>query len=322
LVLRGSALAAVLLLAGAAPAAVADRSVASPGTVIGLARSGFSVAFTSGSSAGHCGDHLELWNLVSKGVTRLGRHTDVVCKEGPVGGTGIAAAAVAGNRAIWLFHAGGNLTDWELFTATTTRPAERELEFEEVDVDARSPIVVGDGSELVLPYAVNRTVKVLSATGRKLYTWTAPADVNALTSYGSQVAVFMSGGRAVVLSPGGSVTTSLTFPPGAVAFRLAAVGLVVQLPKGVVQIRKGAALVKSLTLPAGAQMLDYAEGILLYSLGTQVRGVRVGTGKDVLLRDVHRKPVLAQLEHSGLTYAIGKKVYSVAMVNVNALFTR
>ena len=48
-----------------------------------LARSGFSVAFLSGPYAGHCGPHVELWSLVTRGVYRLGRHTDALCSEGP-----------------------------------------------------------------------------------------------------------------------------------------------------------------------------------------------------------------------------------------------
>jgi hypothetical protein len=315
---RGVALLAVLAAATAAPAAVADRSVASPGGVLGLARSGLAVAFVSGPSPGHCGDRVWLWNLASRGVVPLGRHADAVCNEGPVGGSGISSAAVSGNRVLWLFHASGNRTGWQLLTATTTRPQERPLDFEEVDVDAAPPILLGEGSESVLPYAIakRRTVVVLSSTGKRLYSWPAPARVNALTSYGSRVAVFMSGGKAVVLSPSGSVEESYSFPLGAVAFRLAGVGLVVQLPGGVVRIRNRASLVKTLTLPPGAQMLDYAEGILLYSLGTQIRGLRVGTGTDALFRDTGRKPVFAQLEPSGLSYSVGKKVFSVAMDNL------
>jgi hypothetical protein len=322
LVRRALAAVAVLVAAGAAPAAASERSVVSPGAVVGLARSGSSVAFTSGPFPGHCGNRVWLWSLAHRAATPLGRHPDAVCREGPVGGSGISAASVAGNRVLWLFHAGGNLTDWVVYTATTTRPLERRLELEEVDVDAQPPIVLGDGSEQVLPYAVDkrRLVKVLSASGKLLFTWPAPARVNALSAYGNQVGVFMSGGRAVVLAPTGAVAWSATFPLGAVAFRLAGVGLVVQLPGGAVQIRKGARLVRTLKLPAGAQMLDYAEGILVYSLGTQIRGVRLATGKDVLIRDTDGKPVLAQLEPGGLSYAIGRKVYSVSAAEVTRLF--
>jgi hypothetical protein len=319
---RALAAAAVLIAAGAAPAAVADRSIVAPGGVVGLARSGPSVAFVSGPYAGHCGDRVWLWALATRGVKPLGRHPDVVCAQRPVGGSGISSVSVAGNRVLWLFHAGGNLTDWAVYTATTTRPLERRLEFEEVDVDAPPPIVLGDGSSRVLPYAVDkrRRVKALAANGRLLYTWRAPAQVNALSAYGNEVGVFMSGGKAAVLSPTGAVAWSSTFPRGAVAFRLAGVGLVVQLSNRVVQIRKGQTIVRTLALPAGAQMLDYAEGILLYLLGTQIRGVRLATGKDALVRDPHRTPALAQLDPSGLSYAVGKRVHSAAMAEVAALF--
>ncbi len=104
-------LAALLASAATAAAAGADRTVTSPGPVIGLARSGYSVAFLSGPYKGHCGPHVELWSLVSGGVFRLGRHTDDICKEGPSGGSGVTDLAVAGRRVLWLAHAGGNLTD-------------------------------------------------------------------------------------------------------------------------------------------------------------------------------------------------------------------
>jgi hypothetical protein len=307
-----------LLVVGSAPAAIADRSLATPAPVIALARSSWAVASVSGPTAAHCGGSIQLWDLFSRGVWKLGRHLDVVCNEGPSTGSGISAVAVSGFRVLWLFHAGGNLTDWVLYTATATSPAERKLEFQEVETGDKSPILVGDASELVLPYAVGRTVKGLSPTGKLLYTWTAPADVNALTSYGNQVAVYMSGGKAVVLSATGAVAQSYEFPLGATAVKLGRDGIVVQLGGGKIEIRKGATLVKTLTLPAGGQMTDHAEGIVLYSLGTQLRAVRASSGKDVGLRTLPTKPFLAQLEPNGLSYAIGKNVYSVAMVNVQA----
>ena len=89
--------------------------------------------------------------------------------------------------------------------------------------------------------------------------------------------------------------------------------LVVQLPGGKIEIHNGAS-VQTLTLPPSARMLDIAEGILLYQLGDQIRARRVATGKDALL---HHGSA-AQLEHNGLTYAVGKRVHSVAMVNVQA----
>jgi hypothetical protein len=310
-----SAVAVMLATASIASAAGSDRSVTSPGRVQALARSGFSVAFLSGPHAGHCGPHVELWSLVTRGVSRLGRHTDALCREGPSTGSGVTDIAVAGNRALWLAYAGGNLRDWLLMTATTTRPTERQLEFREVDVDAPPPIVLGVASEQVMPYSIGSTVKVLKANGARAYTWHAPGRVTNTTAYGTMVAAFVAGGRCYVLSPTGTVRQTYTFAPGSVQeFALAGVGLVVQLPGGRVEIRRGAAVVTRLRLPPGARMLDYAEGILLYRLGTQIRGRRVFTGRDRLLR----RATYAVLEHNGLSYAAARQVSSVAMVNVQA----
>jgi hypothetical protein len=313
--MRALAVTLVLLAAAtAAQAAGADRTVTSPGSVRALARSGYSVAFLSGPYVGHCGSRVRLWSLVTGGVYRLGRHPDALCQEGPSTGSGITDIAVAGNRALWLAYSGGNLRDWILETATTTRPTERRLEFREADVDAPSPIVLGVASEFVMPYSVGSTVKVLKANGARLYTWHAPGRVTNTTSYGTSVAVFVAGGRCYVLSPAGTVQQTYTFAPGSVQeFALAGAGLIVQLTGGRVEIRNGAA-VKKVPLSAGARMLDYAEGILLYKVGAQIRARRVSSGKDALLR----KATLAVLEHNGLTYALGRRVSSVAMVNVQA----
>jgi len=309
------AAAVVLTTASIASAAAADRSVTSPGRVQALARSGFSVAFLSGPYAGHCGPHVELWSLATRAVYRLGRRTDAFCSEGPSTGSGVTDIAVAGNRALWLAYAGGNLRDWLLMTATTTRPTERQLEFREVDVDAPPPIVLGVASEQVMPYSIGSTVRVLRANGSRAYTWQAPARVTNTTAYGAMVAVFVVGGRCFVLSPTGTVRQTSTFAPGVVQeFALAGVGLVAQLSGGRVEIRRGALVIRRLRLPAGARMLDYAEGILLYRLGTQIRARRVSTGRDRLLR----RASLAVLEHNGLSYAVARRVSSVAMVNVQA----
>ena len=311
-------LGALLVASSVAAAASSDRSVTSPGSVLGLARSGYSVAFLSGPSTGHCGPHVELWQLATRGVYRLGRHTDAVCNERPSGGSGVTDLAVAGFRVLWLAYAGGNLRDWVLYTATTTRPAERQLEFKEVEPDATPPIVVGVASESVLPYSVGSTVKALSPNGKVRYRWRAPARVTNTTAYGAQVAVFVAGGRCFVLSPGGSVEQTYAFPPGAVQeFALAGAGLVVQLRGGRIEIHKGNA-VKKLAIPASGRMLDFAESIVLYRVGNLIHARRIGSGKDVVLR----RASFATLEHNGLTYAVGRRVFSVAMVNVQAALNR
>jgi hypothetical protein len=313
-----AALAALFAVAAAASGASADRTVKSPGKVLGIARSGYSAAFLSGPYDGHCGAHVELWDLATGGVYRLGRHTDAICREGPSTGSGVTDLAVSRTRVLWLAYAGGNNRDWLLFTATTTRRTERQLELRTVDVDAPPPIVVGVASESVLPYSVGSTVKVLADNGKLLYRWQAPAQVTNSTAYGRRVAVFVKGGRCFVLSPSGSVRQTYTFPPGAVQeFALVEIGLVVQLPGGRVEIHRGSAVTK-LRIPARARMLDFAQHLLLYKLGNQLRARRVSTGKDALLR----RGTFAQLEHNGLSYAAGTRVHSVAMAYVLAALAR
>jgi hypothetical protein len=308
---------AILLAAATvASAAGADRTVVSPGPVRALARSGYSVAFLSAPYDGHCGSRVLLWSPVTRGVYKLGRRPDAVCEQGPSTGSGITTIAVAGNRALWLAYAGGNRRDWTLETATTTRPAERRLELQEVDVDAPPPIVLGVASEQVMPYSIASNVKLLRANGARLYTWKAPARVTNTTAYNANVAVFVAGGHCYVLSATGTVQARYTFAPGSVQeFALSGVGLVVQLTGERIEIRRGSA-VRRLTLPAGARMLDYAQGIVLYKLRGQIRGRAVVSGRDVFLRNA----TFAVLEHNGLTYAAGRRVSSVAMVFVTGAF--
>jgi hypothetical protein len=311
------ALAVAALTASVASATSADRVVTSPGRVLALARSGMNVAFLSGPYKGHCGPHVEFWDLVTGGVRRLGRHTDEFCSQGPSTGSGVTDIAVANDRVLWLAYTGGNHRDWILYTATPTRPTERRLEFKEVGVDAPPPIVVGTGSEWVLPYAVGSTVKVLSFDGRRLYSWQAPGQVTNLTSYGRQIAVFVRGGKCYVLGPSGAVLRTYSFRPGTVQeFALGGRGLVVQLPGGRIEVHNGTR-VRVFSIPRQAKMLDYAGNILLYRLGAMLRGRFLFTGKDSALR----RATFGAVETNGLSYAIGTKVGSIAWVPLTSLIS-
>jgi hypothetical protein len=238
-----------------------------------------------------------------------------LCAEGPSTGSGVTDIAVANDRVLWLAYAGGNLRDWILYTATPTARTERRLEFEEVDVDAPPPIVLGTASEWVLPYAVGSTVKVLSFNGRRLYTWQAPGQVTNLTSYGHEVAVFVRGGHCYVLDPTGKVVQTYTFRPGAVQeFALGGRGLVVELPGGRIEVRNGSR-VHLFSIPARGRMLDYAGGILLYKLGADLRGRLLFRGKDGALRTA----TFGAVETNGLSYALGNKVGSIAWITLTSL---
>jgi hypothetical protein len=311
------ALVVTAVTAGIASASTADRVVISPGRVLGLARSGSNVAFLSGPYQGHCGPHVEFWDLVTRSVRKLGRHTDQFCSQGASTGSGVTDLAVANDRVVWLAYTGGNLRDWILYTATPTRPTERQLEFKEVDVDAPPPIVLGTGSEWVIPYAVGSTVKVLSFDGHRIYTWQAPGQVTNMTSYGRQVAVFVRGGRCYVLGPSGAVLQTYTFRPGAVQeFALGGRGLVVQLSGGRIEVHNGRR-VQAFSIPRQARMLDYAENTLLYRIGSTLRGRFLWSGKDGVLSRAR----FGALESSGLSYAQDRRVGSIAWVTVTTLIS-
>jgi hypothetical protein len=311
------ALAVVAVTASVASGSSADRVVTSPGRVLALARSGNNVAFLSAPVKPHCGQQVVFWDLVSAGIYKLG-HPDRLCSEGPSTGSGVTDIAVTNDRVAWLAYAGGNLRDWILYTSTPTQRTERQLEFKEVDVDAPPPIVLGVGSEWVLPYALGSTVKVLAANGHRLYTWQAPGPVTNLTSYGQQVAVFVRGGHCYVLSRSSAVLQTYVFRPGAVQeFALGGRGLVVQLAGGRIEVHNGRRI-QVFSIPAQAKMLDYAGNILLYKLGRNLRGRFLFSGKDGALRQA----TYGSVETNGLSYATVNKVGSIAWVTVTGLISR
>jgi len=76
-----------------------------------------------------------LWDTPRLGHWTFGSRTILGCEEGPSGGFGIPAVAVTGERAFWLTAIGGNVTDWQLWSATPTRRLARRLAFASSDTD-------------------------------------------------------------------------------------------------------------------------------------------------------------------------------------------
>jgi len=299
-----------LVTAGGATGAGADKVATSPGVVLGLARSHSSAAWISAPGKGHCGSTVYLWNVLTDKTYTVGTSNQAVCG----GLSGVTDLAVAGNRVVWLAYDGGNSRKWHLYTATSASPSRRELERATPQVSNQSPIVLGVASSSVIPYSIGSTVKVLPASGAKAYTWQAPGQVTNTTAYQGQVAVFVKGGKCYVLSPTGVVAATYTFHVGAVQeFALAGAGLVVQLPRGKVEIHNGSS-VKTVALTSSAKMLDYQDGFILYSVGTQIRALRIATGKEAFVRF----GTYAALEPNGMSYASGRKIGSIAWVTFTA----
>ena len=297
----GVRLAVVLAFVVLVPAAAAGSRVVAPGPVSALAFDGTRLAYASGQSRGDC-DRVRIWNLRTGAVARLGRTT--ACVETSTG-TGIAALSIAGRRVLWLHYTGGNIREWSLFTATESVPRPQRLRFVARDVDAPSPIVLGEGDSragaTLLPYAVGRQVVALRADGTRSFSWTAPALVTALGARGRTLAVGLDDGRIVVhdLALGTSSEIVETGAPSAVFVT----GQGIAFKHGrTVELRGRTSY--TATLPRGAVVRD-ADGLrVLYTVAGRVKQLDFATGTT---RDIGAG-AYAQLEGASLATAAGRIV--------------
>ena len=260
--------------------AVSVRSVTAPARVTALAFEGGRVAYATGFSAHDC-NRVYVWNLATRGVSKLGRETH--CEQTSTGNA-VESVSVAGARVLWVHYAGGNLRDWSLWTATTTKPSPRRLAFVTRDVDEPAPIVIGpgDGSKAgdLLPYAVDRKVVALRANGARRFDWTAPGRVTSLAAAGGRLAVASAGGVVTVLDSTGRVQQTETFAAEVSTVRLAGDGLLAQIGRRLV-LRSGTE--RSWLLAAGSRLEDANAGDAFYVTGSQARRLRLPSGEQRLL---------------------------------------
>jgi hypothetical protein len=285
---RVLALGALFLLVGGVSAAGGalkpGRSVTRPGPIVALSVTGSSIVYAVGETRPACA-YVELWDTATRGLWRFGRPTRLPCKEGPSTGSGVWAVATTTRRAVWITYAGGNIREWQLWTATPSRETPRQLRFVSRDVDAPAPIVVGPGTAEGVPYAVDRDMVFLAPNGAAFFKARVDSPVRLVAGGhgpgGSRVAAALADGSVVLVGPGMRVVPARTYPPGTVkAVALATVGPIVQVGR---TVHAGAIEVQ---LPAGARMLDYRDGRVVYAKGGQVRQRRVRDGADALLVSV------------------------------------
>ena len=304
---------ALLALLGAASTAwallVPTRTVTRSGpiTAVGLTHS--SVAYSVGRTTLDC-DHVELWNVDTRGTWRFGRKRP--CGDLPVF-SGIGPVAVATSRVVWVSFAGGNLTDWQLWTATPTKKTPRRLAFAERDTTEPPPIVVGPGTPQGVPYAVGAELTWLGENGAPVFHWVAPAEVRSVSSgtgpYGWRVAALLDTGEVTLLDGFGRVAKTYPFPQGDVSWiGVGPSGLVVQRPGAVVEIHRGAAI-RTVQLRPSAIALDYADERILYRVGQSFWLRNLTTGADTqLLQGSRKQPTLATLDPHGLVWTESTRV--------------
>jgi hypothetical protein len=261
--------------------AASVRSVTAPAPVLALAQDGRLIAYAAGRSAHDC-NRVYVWNLSSRGVSKLGRSTH--CVETSTGNA-IGSLAIAGKRVLWLHFAGGNRRNYTIWTATTTRPLPRLLASREVDVDDPAPLVVGDGDDSplgsILPYASGRDVIALRADGARGFSWRAPARVVALSALDGELAVATDGGTVTVLDAAGRVESTLRFVAGVRAVKLTGNGVLAQVGN-VLELRRGAETLR-FALPRGARLTDALADRALYVVGQQARQLRFAGGAQQLV---------------------------------------
>lgn len=264
---------AVLLALATAADAAPIRSVTAPAPVLDLAFDGSRVAYATGRSARDC-NRIYVWNLATRALTRIGRKTH--CEQTSTGNS-IAQLSIAGGRVLWLHYAGGNLRDWSLWTATTTRPSPIRLRLVTREADAVAPVVIGDGDSSrfgdILPYAVDRTVVALAANGARRFAWTAPARVVALSAFGGELAVAMEGGGVTILDAAGRILRSETFAGEVQVIRITGNGLLVQ--RGRTLELRGGGPPRTWLLPAQTSLEDATADAAYYVTRGQIRELRL-----------------------------------------------
>ena len=290
------------------------RVEASPVTALSVTSSSVVYAVADNAAKTDCA-HVYLWHTAggSIGKWRFGKPTNEPCREGLSTGSGVAAVAMSAGRALWVQYAGGNLRDYQLFTATKTKTSPKQLAFAERDVDAPAAIVVGKGTPQSVPYAVDTKVTLLGDNGAAVFKWTAPSAVRRIAAGtgpgGASVAVFLATGEVDLLSSSGTVVRTYSYQPDALtAMSLAPAGLVVQVA-GSVEIRKGTQTT-TVALPAGAQMFDYGQGRIYYALVGAVHALKVaGSVDSVLVASTPGKTTLASYGTAGgFAWAVGNKI--------------
>lgn len=296
-----------LALAGSAAALTAQRAITLPGRVLTIGLTGRHVALAVGTTRRRC-PQVQLWLTESNTRVRF-PWTLRGCKEGPSTGFGVPSVAVAGTRVLWLSYIGGNLRDWQLWTATPTRRTARLLRFVERDVDASAPVVLGPGTREGAPYAVDREIVYLGENGRAIFRTTVAAPVRLLAAhargrFGVRVAALLDDGRIVGLGGDGRELMSDEISPSVSAIALDdSVGVAYQIG-GIVWFPGG-----TLRLPAGARMVDVAQGRVLWVYRGDLRATAVATGRAERLVDgTAERPVYGQLEAGGLAWAKGRLV--------------
>ncbi len=297
-------------LASASASVVPERTIATALPVRDLALTSRSVAYVAdaGSDELRCA-RIGLWNTATN--RRFVFDAKEQCLELASTGQGVWDLAVATNRLLWITYAGGNIREWTLWTATTTRKTPRRLRFVARDVDAPPPIVLGPGTNDAVPYAVDREIVYLADDGEALFRTTVSAPVRALTSHPltrprgpAAVVALLASNELIGLHETGTEVFRVAVPPGVSAIAYDDRRSILYQLGNVVHADSG-----DVALPTGAVMVDASRGRILWTRAGDLGVTSMATNASRLLVDGSRaRPVAGQVELGGLAWARGKLV--------------
>ena len=149
------------------------------------------------------------------------------------------------------------------------------------------------------PYAVGRDVFVLAGDGHRVLTWRAPADIVSLNVHSGMLAATLTDETVQTLLVRPSTTTSVSYAqPGARAAEAIAGGVVIEAADGI-HLRKGSRALR-FDVPAGARLLGYSDGWLVYAAGRQIHLYSYQRKQDILARTVRSGPVAADADRGGM----------------------
>ena len=224
-------------------------------------------------------------------------------------GRGVSAVAVSSRRVVFLSYVGGNTREWRLWTATPTAERPRLLRAAAADADAPSPILLGNGGEEGIPWAVGRDVFVLAGDGHRALTWHAPADVLSLNEHSGLLAATLADGTVTLVPVQPSQAAVVSYAqPGARAAQAISGGVVIDAADGI-HLRKGTSALR-FDVPAGARLLGYSDGWLVYASGREVHVYSYQRKQDILARTVHSGPVMADADRGGMGWTNGGSLCS------------
>ena len=299
-------LAALAVVASAGAATARERTVSGP--VSALAIAGTDVAYAVEPRRG-CHE-IRAWEVGSRADRRVASH----CFQETSTGSGVAGVATTQGRSLWLTYTGGNYREYSLWTRGGRAKA-RRIAFQAALVEDPAPIVLGRPWEGALPYAVGRTVVVLSPNGSRRFAVTAPARIVRVSAHSRGYAAVLETGTVLTISPDGRPLREHTFSQPVEEAVLAAAGLIAKTRDGL-EIRDGTST-RRIALPRGSRFLGYSEGLVAYASGRELRLRRLRDGADWRYRTLAPR-FHAALARRGLAWGSGRTLGYSAWAVVSA----